>query len=93
MGAAPEPFDGKAENAENFWMALESYYLLNTNIFDTEHKKIMTALTYFKAGTSAAEWACERQKTAFAAIGGVDFGTWAAFKKAFSATLSRPNPS
>ena len=84
LGAAPEPFDGKAENAENFWTALESYYLLNTGIFNTEHKKIMTALTYFKAGTSAAEWARERQKTAFAAAGGVDFGTWAAFKKDFS---------
>jgi hypothetical protein len=84
LGAAPDPFDGKADNAENFWTALETYYHLNSGIFDTEAKKIVAALTYFKAGTSAAEWVRERQKAAFAMPGGTNFGTWAEFKKAFS---------
>jgi Retrotransposon gag protein/Zinc knuckle len=84
LGAAPEPFDGKAENAENFWTNLEAYYFLNSGIFNDDQKKIITALTYFKAGTSAAEWARERQKAAFAA-NPTDFGTWTTFKRDFSA--------
>jgi retrotransposon gag protein/zinc knuckle protein len=84
LGAAPEPFDGKAENAENFWTTLEAYYFLNEGIFNDDQKKIITALTYFKAGTSAAEWARERQKAAFV-LNPTNFGTWATFKADFSA--------
>jgi hypothetical protein len=84
LGAAPEPFDGKAENAENFWTNLEAYYHLNGGIFDTDEKKIVTALTYFKATTSAAEWARERQKAAFK-TSPPNFGSWATFKTDFSA--------
>jgi hypothetical protein len=67
-----------------FGPPLKTYYHLNSGIFNTEAKKIVAALTYFKAGTSAAEWAHERQKAAFAMPGGTNFGTWNDFKKAFS---------
>jgi hypothetical protein len=57
LGAAPEPFEGKPEKAEAFWNNLENYFYLNKDVFNTNGKKISSALTYFKIGTSAGEWA------------------------------------
>jgi len=57
FGSAPEPFDGKPTHAQAFWHALENYYYLNGDNFATEHKKVSSALTHFRIGTAAGEWA------------------------------------
>ncbi len=82
LGAAPEPFDGKPEKAEAFWNNLENYFHLNSTIFDTNDKKISMALTYFKVGTPAGQWAQDKQKAALNPVGGVTvtFGAWNDFK-------------
>ena len=82
LGAPPEPFDGKPEKADAFWNALENYYYLNADSFTTDGKKVSSALTYFKIGTSAGEWAQDQQKKALA-LSPVNFGTWATFKSDF----------
>jgi hypothetical protein len=82
LGAAPEPFEGKPEKAEAFWNNLENYFYLNEDVFNTNGKKISSALTYFKIGTSAGEWAQDLQKKALARTP-ITFGTWAMFKDGF----------
>jgi hypothetical protein len=75
LGTPPEPFEGKPEKAEAFWNNLENYFYLNEDIFNTDGKKISSALTYFKIGTSAGEWAQDLQKKALAHTP-ISFGTW-----------------
>jgi hypothetical protein len=89
MGTAPEAFDGKVYKAISFWNALKNYYHVNQTIFDTKAKKIGTALTYFKLGTQAGEWAsnCIAAATAGA---NVAYGTWVDFKDAFKAQFIPP---
>src|SRR6266404_2722646 len=82
FGSAPEPFDGKPTHAQAFWHALENYYYLNGDNFATEHKKVSSALTHFRIGTAAGEWAQDCQKAALSQTP-VDFGSWADFKTAF----------
>ena len=57
LGSPPEPYDGKPDKTEAFWSALESYFYLNSGMFVDDNRKIATALTYFKVGTPAREWA------------------------------------
>jgi hypothetical protein len=83
LGSTPEPFDGSAENAENFWASLETYYHLNSTTYNTDEKKVTAALTFFKVGTTAGAWAQERHKTTFAS-NPPNFGTWNDFKAAFA---------
>jgi len=61
---------------------LENYYYLNGDNFPTEHKKVSSALTHFRIGTAAGEWAQDRQKAALSQTP-PDFGSWADFKTAF----------
>jgi Retrotransposon gag protein/Zinc knuckle len=82
LGSSPEPFDGKAEKADAFWNTLENYYYLNETLYADDNKKVSSALTYFKLGTPAGEWAQDRQKTALAAHP-ISFGTWNAFRADF----------
>jgi hypothetical protein len=82
LGAAPEPFKGKPEKAKAFWNNLENYFYLNEDVFNTDGKKISSALTYFKISTSAGEWAQDLQKKALARTP-ISFGTWATFKDGF----------
>ena len=82
LGSPPEPFDGKPEKAEAFWNNLENYYYLNDGAYTHESKKVSSALTHFKVGSSAGEWAQDQQKKALAQTP-VTFGTWATFKDAF----------
>jgi hypothetical protein len=82
LGTAPEPFEGKPEKAEAFWNNLENYFYLNGDVFNTDGKKISSALTYFKIGTSAGEWAQDLQKKALDRTP-VSFRTWATFKDGF----------
>jgi hypothetical protein len=82
LGAPPEPFDGKPEKAEAFWSNLENYFYLNDTLYPDEGKRVSAALTHFRLGTPAGEWARDRQKAALAA-NPVQFGTWHGFRVAF----------
>ena len=82
MGSFPEPFDGKPEKAEAFWSSLENFFYLNDTLYANESKRVSAALTMFKLGTPAGEWARDRQKTALEG-NPVTFGTWDDFKAAF----------
>jgi hypothetical protein len=84
VGTPPEAFDGKPEKAETFWSQLENYYYLNEAAFTTESRRVSAALTHFKSGTPAGDWARDRTTAALAA-NPRDFGTWATFKAAFNA--------
>ena len=83
LGSSPDPFDGSADKAEDFWAALETYYLLNKAMYDDDEKKVLGAITFMKPGTSAGAWAQEQHRLAFTK-NPVTFGTWKDFKKAFA---------
>ena len=57
LGSPHEPFDGKTEKAEAFWNNLANYYYLNEATYTNKGKRVLAALTHFKLGTSAGEWA------------------------------------
>jgi hypothetical protein len=82
LGTPPEPYDGAIDKAEAFWTNLDNYYYLNTDSYTDLNKRIASALTHFKLGTAAGEWAKDRQKTALAASP-ITFGTWENFRDAF----------
>ena len=83
LGTLPESFDGKPEKAENFLAQLKNYYYLNTDVFADESRRVSAALTHFKSGTPAGEWAQDRANAALA-VTPIDFGTWADFLDAFT---------
>jgi hypothetical protein len=89
IGTVPKAFDGKADKAISFWNSLENYYHLNATTFNNDPKKVSMALTYFKLGTQAREWASDRIATAQAGTQ-VDYGTWPDFKDAFKAQFIPP---
>jgi len=89
LGSPPEPFDGKGDKAIAFWNTLENYFNVNSGIFNTDDKKISSALTYFKAGTQAGEWASDRMAIALAK-NPVSYGNWAHFKDAFKEQFVPP---
>ena len=82
IGSPPEPFDGSLTKAEAFWTSLASYFFLNEEIYNTANKKIVSALSYFKIGTSTGEWAKDRQITALA-LSPPNFGGWEDFRDDF----------
>jgi hypothetical protein len=89
LGTAPESFDGSADKAIAFWNTLENYYTANAAVYDNEDKKISAALTHFKLGTQAGEWASDQMATALAAAPQT-YGTWATFKNDFKAQFILP---
>jgi len=72
-----------------FWNILENYFTVNKDTFNTDHKKVASALTYFKQDTQAGEWASDRMATAIAAQP-TNYGTWQAFKDAFKVQFIPP---
>jgi len=89
IGTAPEPYDGQGNKALAFWNILENYFTVNKDTFDTDHKKVVSALTYFKRDTPAGEWASDKMATAIAAQP-TNYGTWQAFKDAFKVQFIPP---
>ena len=83
-GSAPETFEGKPVDEENFWTALKSYYWLNNDFYANKNEKVPAALTHFKVGTPTGQWGQECQKAALA-VNPPDFGTWPQFKAKFNA--------
>jgi hypothetical protein len=82
IGSTPDAFDGNPAKAKSFWNALENYYTLNDAVYTNEGQKVAAALTHFKMGTSAGDWASDRLATALGATP-VTYGTWADFKTKF----------
>ena len=82
LGSPPESFDGSPAKAEAFWNNLENYYYLNESTYSDQGKRVSAALTHFKVGTSAGEWAQDKQKRALS-VTPVDFGTWVDFRDSF----------
>jgi hypothetical protein len=77
------------DKAIAFWNTLENYYTANTAIYDNKNKKILAALTHFKLGTQAREWASDRMAAALA-VGPVTYEMWATFKADFKAQFIPP---
>ena len=82
LGTAPEAFDGTASKAEGFLGALRNYYYLNESLYPDDSKRVASALTHFKVGTSAGEWARDHQDAAQKQTP-IDYGSWADFLTAF----------
>ena len=78
----PNAFDGNPAKAEPFWNALGNYYTLNNAVYADEGQKVVAALTHFKMGTSAGDWASNHLATTLRATP-VTYGTWADFKTKF----------
>jgi hypothetical protein len=76
IGTAPDTFDGNLAKAEPFWNALENYYTLNNMVYTNKGQKVAAALTHFKMGTSARDWASHHLATTLGATP-VTYGTWA----------------
>ena len=72
-----------------FWNVLDNYFTVNATTYDMDPKKVLSALTYFKQGTQAGDWASDRIATALA-VNPTDYGTWQAFKDAFKAQFIPP---
>jgi hypothetical protein len=82
LGTPPEPFDGAASKAETFLSALQNYYYLNEALYSTESRRVAAALSHFKVGTAAGEWARDKQNTALTATP-ISYGSWNDFITAF----------
>jgi len=89
LGTAPKPYNGKGDTVIAFWNALENYFTVNATTFDTNAKKVSSALTYFKQGTQAGDWASNHIATILAG-NPVDYGTWDDFRDAFKAQFIPP---
>jgi hypothetical protein len=64
LGTPLEPFDGAASKAKTFLSALQNYYYLNEALYNTQSRRVAAALSHFKVGTAAGEWArCEELTT------------------------------
>ena len=84
-----DPFDGSATKAIPFWNSLANYYGINSDLYTNKSRKVAAALTHFKLGTSAGDWASDQLSTALAATP-VNYRTWAAFKAAFETQFVPP---
>jgi len=82
LGTAPKPYNGKGDTAIAFWNALKNYFTVNATTFDTNAKKVSSALTYFKQGTQARDWASDHIATILSR-NPVNYGTWDDFRDAF----------
>src|SRR5271168_683016 len=50
----PTPFDGTRENLQAFLQECGMYFDLNSNVYDTETKRVIFMLSYMKGGTAQA---------------------------------------
>jgi len=89
LGTAPESYNRKGDTAIAFWNSLENYFTVNATTFDTDAKKVLSALTYFKQGTQAEDWASNHIATILAG-NPVNYGTWQDFRDAFKSQFIPP---
>jgi len=74
LGTALESYNRKGDTVIAFWNSLENYFTVNAATFDTDKKKVSSALTYFKQGTQAGDWASDCISTIHVA-NPVNYGT------------------
>jgi len=89
LGTTPDPYDGSPDKAIAFWNTLANYYAINDGVYTTNAQKVSSALTHFKIGTSAGNWASNKMQTALA-VQPPNYGTWDEFKEAFKKQFIPP---
>ena len=89
LGTVPDPYDGSPDKAIAFWNTLANYYAINEAVYTTNAQKVSSALTHFKIGTPAGNWASDLMQTALAAQP-PNYGTWDEFKAAFKKQFIPP---
>jgi hypothetical protein len=89
MGTPSDAFDGNPARAEPFWNALENYYTLNNAVYTDQGQKVAAALTHFKLGTLAGDWASDCLSTTLLATP-INYGTWADFRDKFKEQFIPP---
>ncbi|KIO05385.1 hypothetical protein M404DRAFT_25506 [Pisolithus tinctorius Marx 270] len=78
---APSDFDGDQKNAMSWLYSVQTYLLVNEELYDTDTKKVVYALLYMKKGV-ARSWAATYQKIALEKTN-PSFGTFTDFVKNF----------
>ncbi|KIO01723.1 hypothetical protein M404DRAFT_28467 [Pisolithus tinctorius Marx 270] len=83
---APSDFDGNQKNAMSWLYSVQTYLLVNEELYDTDTKKVVYALSYMKKDV-AHSWAATFQKTSLEKTP-LSFGTFADFIKDFKASFT-----
>jgi hypothetical protein len=78
----PQNYDGNIDDAERWMYSVETYFLINSTIYNSDQTKVAVALQYMNDG-DARVWADTFYRAAFDKPA-VDFGSWKDFKKAFT---------
>ncbi|KIN99243.1 hypothetical protein M404DRAFT_30675 [Pisolithus tinctorius Marx 270] len=86
---APSDFDGDQMNAMGWLFAVQTYLMVNKEIYDTDTKKVVYVLSYMKKGV-AHSWAVIFQKTSLEK-NLPNFRSFADFKDAFKALFTSPD--
>ena len=85
----PTPYNGDRDKLDDFLMEVEMYIQINDEIYDSDKKKIIFALSYMKEGT-AALW-----KQNFWVTENLDDSvipwTWKRFKDMLKASFAPPD--
>ncbi|KIO05726.1 hypothetical protein M404DRAFT_25039 [Pisolithus tinctorius Marx 270] len=83
---APSDFDGNQKNAMSWLYSVQTYLLVNEELYDTDTKKVVYALSYMKKDV-AHSWAATFQKTSLEK-NPPSFSTFANFIKDFKASFT-----
>ncbi|KIN97381.1 hypothetical protein M404DRAFT_32361 [Pisolithus tinctorius Marx 270] len=83
---APSDFDGNQKNAMSWLYSVQTYLLVNEELYDTNTKKVVYTLSYMKKDV-AHSWAATFQKTSLEK-NPPSFGTFADFIKDFKASFT-----
>jgi hypothetical protein len=87
---APVAFDGSIKKASQWLHSVKAYFTVNATVYNTDEKKVITALAYMMEGM-ASSWSdmfyqvCEGRMA--------KYGTWANFKKEFQDMFVPANAS
>ena len=85
----PSSFDGELSMARPWFNTVTTYLILNEEIYNTDMKKVLFALSYMKGGTAIA-WANEINTKALRLRANgtrVGWGTWSLFETAFRSSF------
>ncbi|KIO06738.1 hypothetical protein M404DRAFT_24424 [Pisolithus tinctorius Marx 270] len=83
---APSDFDGDQKNAMSWLYSIQTYLLVNEELYDTDTKKVVYTLSYMKKGV-ARFWATTFQKVALEKTH-PSFGTFTDFVKSFKESFT-----
>ncbi|KIO02925.1 hypothetical protein M404DRAFT_55601, partial [Pisolithus tinctorius Marx 270] len=86
---APSDFDGDQKNTMSWLFSVQTYLMVNEEVYDSDTKKVVYALSYMKKGV-ACSWAATFQKMSLEK-NPPSFGTFANFIKDFKASFTSPN--